>query len=144
MQDTQLQYLSLMWLTPSVPAVTEPFLAADVEACKSDLGHILALMGPCSSSRQTEVSVDIAIAFAAIYIAATYFLLIRKLRSYRRQAYTVVQVGIVYNTLQVAPCHPSRASFFPAACIDLLYCSAAAAAAAAYLPLLVLLELQSL
>lgn len=56
----------------------------------------------CGVDRGTAIAVDITIALAAIYFAATYVLLILRLRSYRLQAYTSVQVGIVYNTLQVS------------------------------------------
>lgn len=87
---------------PAVVAAAETGLAAIGEKCTSNLDLFQGLKGPCLSSLncQTEVSVDTVIALAATYFAC-HILLIRKLRSYRRQAYTVVQVGIVYNTLQV-------------------------------------------
>lgn len=94
----------VLWLTFLAVAAAEPGLAAVVQACKNipDLLQSLDTAGGCGSSRKVEVSVAIVIALAATYFAATYFLLIGKLRSYRRQAYTVVQVGIVYSKLQVA------------------------------------------
>jgi len=41
------------------------------------------------------------VACALLYFAITYVLLLSKLRGYRKQPYTFVQVGLVYNTLQV-------------------------------------------
>ena len=70
--------------------------------CKAKLKAIGNRQGNgCKVKRDTMIAVDITVALAAIYFAATYVLLILKLRSYRRQSYTSVQVGIVYNTLQV-------------------------------------------
>ena len=40
-------------------------------------------------------------ACAILYLVLTYLLLWFKLKSYRQRAYTSVQVGLVYNTLQV-------------------------------------------
>ena len=92
-------------LTHSNFAATEPGLTPFVERCKSDPQLLTELesLGGCENSRKVAVSVDIVIALAATYFIATYLLLIGKLRSYRSQAYTVVQVGIVYHKLQVPP-----------------------------------------
>lgn len=56
----------------------------------------------CSVDRATNITVDIIVALAILYFAVTYALLLYKLRGYRRLPYTFVQVGIVYNTLQVS------------------------------------------
>ena len=55
----------------------------------------------CSIDRATAIIVDFIVAIALLYFIATCVLLLSKLRSYRKQPYTSVQVGLVYNTLQV-------------------------------------------
>ena len=40
-------------------------------------------------------------ALALLYFVVTYILLALKLKGYRKQPYASVQVGLVYNTLQV-------------------------------------------
>lgn len=42
------------------------------------------------------------VAFALLYFAITWILLVLKLKGYRKQHYSFVQVGLVYNTLQVS------------------------------------------
>ena len=85
--------------------------------CEENLEAVRTYQGGCGVDRGTAVAVDITIALAAIYFAATYVLLLLKLRSYRLQAYTSVQVGIVYNTLQVPvlclPVHPHFSAEMP-------------------------------
>ena len=55
----------------------------------------------CGVGHSTSVIVDCIVACALLYFAITYVLLLSKLRGYRKQPYTFVQVGLVYNTLQV-------------------------------------------
>ena len=55
----------------------------------------------CDVGHSTSVIVDCIVACALLYFAITYVLLLSKLRGYRKQPYTFVQVGLVYNTLQV-------------------------------------------
>ena len=65
----------------------------------------------CSLDRATQITVDIIVAFAVLYFAVTCVLLLSKPRSYRKLPYTFVQVGLVYNTLQVdcvAAANPAR------------------------------------
>ena len=56
---------------------------------------------PCNVDRATRITVDIIVALAMLYFAVTCTLFLAKLRSYRKLPYTFVQVGLVYNTLQV-------------------------------------------
>ena len=49
--------------------------------------------------------VDFIVAFALLYFLVTYVLLLIRLKGYRKQPYTFVQVGLVYNTLQVNTIH---------------------------------------
>ena len=58
-------------------------------------------ISPCNVDHATQITVDIIVAFAVLYFAVTCVLLLSKLRSYRKLPYTFVQVGLVYNTLQV-------------------------------------------
>lgn len=58
----------------------------------------------CSVDRATAIVVDIIVAFAILYFLVTWVLLLSKLKSYRKQPYSFVQVGRVYNTLQVVLC----------------------------------------
>ena len=53
--------------------------------------------------RATAITVDIIVALSVLYFAVTYVMLLTKLRGYRKLPYTFVQVGLVYNTLQVSP-----------------------------------------
>ena len=55
----------------------------------------------CIVDHATQITVDVIVAFALLYFAVTCILLLSKLRSYRKLPYTFVQVGLVYNTLQV-------------------------------------------
>ena len=55
----------------------------------------------CNIDRASQIAVILAVVMAACYFSATYVLLICKLRSYHKLAYTVVQSDIVFNTLQV-------------------------------------------
>ncbi|KAL0050037.1 hypothetical protein WJX82_003243 [Trebouxia sp. C0006] len=55
----------------------------------------------CGVGHPTSVIVDCIVACALLYFAITYVLLLSKLRGYRKQPYTFVQVGLVYNTLQL-------------------------------------------
>ena len=55
----------------------------------------------CGVPHATSVIVDCVVASALLYFVVTYILLLSKLKGYRKQPYTFVQVGLVYNTLQV-------------------------------------------
>ena len=55
----------------------------------------------CSVDRTTQVIVNVIVAFAVLYFLVTCTLLVSRLRSYRKLPYTYMQVGLVYNTLQV-------------------------------------------
>ncbi|DBA85888.1 TPA: hypothetical protein ACH3X1_005433 [Trebouxia sp. C0004] len=55
----------------------------------------------CGVDRATAITVDIIVASAVLYFVITYALLLSKLKGYRRKPYTSVQVGLVYNTLQL-------------------------------------------
>lgn len=55
----------------------------------------------CNVDRATQIIVDVIVALAVLYFVVTCILLLSKLRSYRKLPYTFVQVGLVYNTLQV-------------------------------------------
>ena len=66
----------------------------------------MAAYSICSVDHATAIVVDIIVAFAILYFFITWVLLLSKLRSYRKQPYTFVQVGRVYNTLQVVILQP--------------------------------------
>lgn len=55
----------------------------------------------CYVSHQDVILWCSMTACAILYLVLTYLLLWFKLKSYRQRAYTSVQVGLVYNTLQV-------------------------------------------
>ncbi|KAL3143143.1 hypothetical protein ABBQ38_003412 [Trebouxia sp. C0009 RCD-2024] len=55
----------------------------------------------CGVDRATLVAVNVIVAFAVLYFLVTFTLLVSRLRSYRKLPYTFVQVGLVYNTLQL-------------------------------------------
>ena len=55
----------------------------------------------CGVDRATSIIVDFIVALALLYFVVTYILLALKLKGYRKQPYASVQVGLVYNTLQV-------------------------------------------
>ena len=55
----------------------------------------------CSVEHQDVILWYSMTACAILYLVLTYLLLWFKLKSYRQRAYTSVQVGLVYNTLQV-------------------------------------------
>ena len=59
------------------------------------------LIGRCPIPHATSVVVNCLVASALLYFVVTYILLLSKLKGYRKQPYTFVQVGLVYNTLQV-------------------------------------------
>ena len=66
----------------------------------------------CGVGHSTGVIVDCIVACALLYFAITYVLLLSKLRGYCKQPYTFVQVGLVYNTLQVALMAMRSCNFF--------------------------------
>ena len=55
----------------------------------------------CTVDHATSVIVDCVVASSLLYFVVTYILLLSKLKGYQKQPYTFVQVGLVYNTLQV-------------------------------------------
>ena len=55
----------------------------------------------CLTDKTTRVGVDIAVALATVYFAATYILLWWKLSWFKKMPYAAVKKGIVYFTLQV-------------------------------------------
>ena len=75
------------------------------ELCKNP--EYFPLLGTvnCSVDKATQIMVDFIVAFALLYFLVTYVLLLIRLKGYRKQPYTFVQVGLVYNTLQVNDIH---------------------------------------
>ncbi|KAL0023014.1 hypothetical protein WJX79_008349 [Trebouxia sp. C0005] len=69
--------------------------------CESSRDSYSSSLVTCSIDRATEITVDIIVASAVLYFVITYALLLSKLKGYRRKPYTSVQVGLVYNTLQL-------------------------------------------
>ena len=67
----------------------------------------------CNVDRATQIVVNVIVAFAVLYFLATCTLLLSKLRSYRKLPYTFVQVGLVYNTLQVRLLAPEAMPLSP-------------------------------
>lgn len=57
--------------------------------------------GTCGVDNATAIAVDIIVALSLLYFVTTYMLLFLKLKGYRKLPYTFIQVGLVYNTLQV-------------------------------------------
>ena len=71
----------------------------------------------CNVDHATQIVVNVIVAFAVLYFLATCTLLLSKLRSYRKLPYTFVQVGLVYNTLQVRLLAPAGAPSVTCTCI---------------------------
>ena len=106
-----------MALTCSYPAdaaavYTVPF--TDASGTVFDTSHLTAFQAckaysavfnttplGCGVDRATSIIVDFIVALALLYFVVTYVLLALKLKGYRKQPYAFVQVGLVYNTLQV-------------------------------------------
>lgn len=70
--------------------------------CKDPAYSFLLHNTRCSVDKATTIFTGLIIALALLYFLITYALLLAKLRSYRKQPYTFVQVGLVYNTLQAS------------------------------------------
>ncbi|KAA6424283.1 MAG: hypothetical protein FRX49_05495 [Trebouxia sp. A1-2] len=105
-------YSTLVWKLPK--GVTSTVSAAAIEhgfqspedqdgpaQCESSRDSYSSSLVTCSIDRATEITVDIIVASAVLYFVITYALLLSKLKGYRRKPYTSVQVGLVYNTLQL-------------------------------------------
>jgi hypothetical protein len=85
----------------------------------------------CGVDRATNIIVDFIVAMALLYFVVTYILLALKLKGYRKQPYAFVQVGLVYNTLQVLLAPELRLPPFIARCnVKMLVMQIAAATVA--------------
>jgi len=71
------------------------------QACKTYSAKFNTTPLGCGVDRATSIIVDFIVALALLYFVVTYILLAVKLKGYRKQPYAFVQVGLVYNTLQV-------------------------------------------
>lgn len=71
------------------------------QACKTYPAVFETSALHCGVDRATGIIVDFIVALALLYFVVTYLLLALKLKGYRKQPYASVQVGLVYNTLQV-------------------------------------------
>ena len=81
--------------------VVETSLTA-FQVCKGQYtAQFNAIALRCGVDRATSIIVDFIVALALLYFVVTYILLALKLKGYRKQPYASVQVGLVYNTLQV-------------------------------------------
>ena len=75
------------------------------QACKAYSAVFNTTSLECGVDRATNIIVDCIVALALLYFVVTYVLLALKLKGYRKQPYAFVQVGLVYNTLQVLLAH---------------------------------------
>ncbi|KAA6429424.1 MAG: hypothetical protein FRX49_00818 [Trebouxia sp. A1-2] len=71
------------------------------QACKTYPAVFETSALHCGVDRATGIIVDFIVALALLYFVVTYLLLALKLKGYRKQPYASVQVGLVYNTLQL-------------------------------------------
>ncbi|KAL0050321.1 hypothetical protein WJX82_008957 [Trebouxia sp. C0006] len=71
------------------------------QACKAYSAVFNTTPLGCGVDRATSIIVDFIVALALLYFVVTYILLALKLKGYRKQPYAFVQVGLVYNTLQL-------------------------------------------
>lgn len=55
----------------------------------------------CRADRTTKISIDMIVAVAILYFALTCYILIYKLRKYKKQPYEEIQVAVVFYRLQV-------------------------------------------
>lgn len=55
----------------------------------------------CKADRTTKISIDMIVAVAILYFALTCYILIYKLRKYKKQPYEEIQVAVVFYRLQV-------------------------------------------
>jgi len=55
----------------------------------------------CHSDRTTKISIDMMVAVAIVYFAVTCYILMYKLRQYKRLPYADIQVALVFYRLQV-------------------------------------------
>jgi len=67
-----------------------------VQLCKA--GRTLP---KCRADRTTKISIDMIVAVAILYFALTCYILIYKLRKYKKQPYEEIQVAVVFYRLQV-------------------------------------------
>ena len=55
----------------------------------------------CRADRATKISIDLIVAVAILYFALTCYILMYKLRLYKKQPYEEIQVAVVFYRLQV-------------------------------------------
>ena len=67
-----------------------------VQLCKAG-----GTLPKCRADRTTKISIDMIVAVAILYFALTCYILIYKLRKYKRQPYEEIQVAVVFYRLQV-------------------------------------------
>ncbi len=87
--------------TDASGAVFETSQLTAYQACKAYSAVFNTTPLGCGVDRATSIIVDSIVALALLYFVVTYILLALKLKGYRKQPYAFVQVGLVYNTLQV-------------------------------------------
>ncbi len=87
--------------TDASGAVFETSHLTAFQACSAYSEVFTATPLGCGVDRATSIIVDFIVALALLYFVITYILLALKLKGYRKQPYAFVQVGLVYNTLQV-------------------------------------------
>ncbi len=87
--------------TDASGAVFETSHMTAFQACKTHSAVFNTTPLGCGVDRATSIIVDFIVALALLYFVVTYILLALKLKGYRKQPYASVQVGLVYNTLQV-------------------------------------------
>ena len=88
----------------------------------------------CNIDHQTTAAVDFIVVVALLYFVVTCLLLLARLRGYRNQPYTSVQVGKVYNTLQVSSASLLPFGPFHPACIFITVVTVVAVTAANDMP----------
>ncbi|KAL0042227.1 hypothetical protein WJX77_006708 [Trebouxia sp. C0004] len=94
---------ALVYTLPYTAAngVVETSHATAFQACKAYPASFINTPVECGVDRATSITVDFIVALALLYFLVTYILLALKLKGYRKQPYASVQVGLVYNTLQL-------------------------------------------
>lgn len=77
----------------------------------------------CRADRTTKISIDMIVVVAILYFALTCYILMYKLRKYKKQPYEEIQVAVVFYRLQVtclaSPCQCAlqfRSSFIVTMC----------------------------
>ena len=67
-----------------------------VQLCKAG-----GTLPKCRADRTTKISIDMIVAVAILYFALTCYILMYKLRKYKKQPYEEIQVAVVFYRLQV-------------------------------------------